>query len=288
MKYELTNETLNHNGKMLHRIKALKDFGDVREGDLGGWIEKESNLWQSGGCWVYDNAMVYGNAKVYDNAKIRNNAQIYHNALIYNNALVLDDARVCNNAKVLGNAQVFDSAIIYKDATVCDNARVYGNARVCKTDVKSYMVLRHTFTDEHLDGHLYERQANDDSVIEENLKYIKDNWDDLQPKRLKFEIDDEVQNQIPMAVWFACIDKEEGYGVDEEHIGMKKSGELIWLYVSGCSCNFPTLKTNVIECNTKTIKVFEFQYTDMQETWATQLNDFVIKHKSLENKQTKN
>lgn len=45
-KYELTNETKIFNGVELHRIKALKDFGDVKKGDLGGWLEKEENLSQ--------------------------------------------------------------------------------------------------------------------------------------------------------------------------------------------------------------------------------------------------
>ena len=38
-KYELTNETKEFMGKTLHRIKALKDFNDVKTGDLGGWIK---------------------------------------------------------------------------------------------------------------------------------------------------------------------------------------------------------------------------------------------------------
>ena len=37
-KYELTDETVKGYGHTLHRIKALKDFGDVKKGDLGGFI----------------------------------------------------------------------------------------------------------------------------------------------------------------------------------------------------------------------------------------------------------
>lgn len=47
-KYELTEDTLEIDGHILHRIKALKDFGDVKKGDLGGFVEKESNLAQEG------------------------------------------------------------------------------------------------------------------------------------------------------------------------------------------------------------------------------------------------
>ena len=39
-KYELTNKTIEFNGITLHRIKALKDFSNVKAGDFGGWVEK--------------------------------------------------------------------------------------------------------------------------------------------------------------------------------------------------------------------------------------------------------
>ena len=53
-KYELTDETIQINGKTLHRIKALKDFGDVKKGDIGGYVENEWNLSQDGECWIYN------------------------------------------------------------------------------------------------------------------------------------------------------------------------------------------------------------------------------------------
>ena len=67
-KYELTSEKKVINGVELHQIKALKSFGNIKEGDLGGWIESEKNLSQYGGAWVGGNAMVYGDATVGGNA----------------------------------------------------------------------------------------------------------------------------------------------------------------------------------------------------------------------------
>ena len=61
-KYELTNETINHLVRPLYRIRALKDFADVKAGDFGGYIEKESNLSQDGIAWVCDSALVCGSA----------------------------------------------------------------------------------------------------------------------------------------------------------------------------------------------------------------------------------
>ena len=73
-KYELTDETIEVYGTALHRIKALKDFGNVKKGELGGYVESERNLSQEGNCWVYSNAEVCGNAKVYSNALVCGNA----------------------------------------------------------------------------------------------------------------------------------------------------------------------------------------------------------------------
>jgi len=44
MKYKLTDETLIHNEITLYRIQALKDFGNVRNGDLGGYNSSLINL----------------------------------------------------------------------------------------------------------------------------------------------------------------------------------------------------------------------------------------------------
>ena len=40
-KYELTDQTINVDGRTLHRIKALRDFSDVQAGELGGLKRKK-------------------------------------------------------------------------------------------------------------------------------------------------------------------------------------------------------------------------------------------------------
>ena len=60
-KYELTQESIEVKGIILYRIKALMGFSNVKEGELGGFIEKEENLSHSGNAWVYGNAWVSGN-----------------------------------------------------------------------------------------------------------------------------------------------------------------------------------------------------------------------------------
>lgn len=142
-KYELTKEckTLT-DGTKLFRIKALKNFGNTREGELGGWVQSEKNLSQEGLCWVSDNAQVYGNtwisgnARVYDNALVSGDARVAGNAWVTDNVKVSDsaqvsgDARVYGNAKVSGEVRVYGNAMVSGNALVSGDAQVAGNARV--------------------------------------------------------------------------------------------------------------------------------------------------------------
>ena len=136
-KYKFTEEKMFYNGRVLKRIIRIED------NLVGGWIESEKNLSQSGKCFVYGNAKVYGNATIHGNAEVYGNAEAYGNAIIYgSNVVVYGNAKVCDNAKVYGNAKVYDNVVIcdnakvydnaevYDNVVVCDNAKVYGNAEV--------------------------------------------------------------------------------------------------------------------------------------------------------------
>lgn len=99
-KYEFTDETKRIGDVVLHRIKAVRDFGNVYAGDLGGWIEKERNLSHYDNSWVYSNAQVYDDAWVCDNAQVYGNAQVCGNSWVYDNARVYGDAWVCGDAQI--------------------------------------------------------------------------------------------------------------------------------------------------------------------------------------------
>ena len=88
-KYEFTGEIMECMGRTLHRIRAVRDFGDVKAGDLGGWIETESNLSNDGNAWVYGDAWVYGNARVYGDAWVYGNARVSGNAMVYGRKHIL-------------------------------------------------------------------------------------------------------------------------------------------------------------------------------------------------------
>ena len=47
-KYEFTGETKEWCGHTLHRIRAIVDIAYAKAGEIGGWIESESNLSEYG------------------------------------------------------------------------------------------------------------------------------------------------------------------------------------------------------------------------------------------------
>ena len=67
-KYEFTGETKQINiinrTVTLHRIKASVTFGDIKSGDIGGWIEKKENLSHDGDAQVSGDARVYSSKHV--------------------------------------------------------------------------------------------------------------------------------------------------------------------------------------------------------------------------------
>ena len=106
MKYEITDESMFYSGRMLYRIRALKDFSNVSKGDIGGWIENERNLSQKGHCWIDDNAKVYGYASVHDDARVMDDAEMC------DTSKAGDMAIVCEQAKLSGNVYAYGQAFI--------------------------------------------------------------------------------------------------------------------------------------------------------------------------------
>ena len=117
-KYIMTADTIVFAGIKLSRIKALRDFGNVKKGELGGYISSEKNLSHYGTCWVSDNAQVRwkafvcGSAQVRDSAIVgdfaivRDNATVRDRAIVGGYAIVDDDFRVCGES-IVGNVELF-------------------------------------------------------------------------------------------------------------------------------------------------------------------------------------
>ena len=123
-KYELTKEFKVVGSTKVFRIKALRDFGNVKKGDIGGWIEKEENLSQEGNAWVSDNVLIF------------DDAQISGNVLIFDDVRISDNAQICGDAQISGDAQIFGDALICGNVQIFGKSRISGDARISKTPLQ--------------------------------------------------------------------------------------------------------------------------------------------------------
>lgn len=135
-----------------YRIRALRDFGDVKTGDLGGYVESEKNLSHEGNCWIYDEATACCDAVVKDDAVMRNEARAGQSAVISGDAEIFGDARIKGYAEVTDHARAgwkwdgVQNAEGYKngDTTVIQGcSKVSGHAQVLgEVVVDDHAVIR--------------------------------------------------------------------------------------------------------------------------------------------------
>ena len=133
-KYELSSITIRVCDDTLFKIRALKDFRNVKAGDLGGFVASNDNLSHDNDCWIYDDARVYGNAQVYDNAMIRGNARVDGRARISENAWVGEYARISGAANVCGTARIYGNAKVFGRVQICGYANVSGDAYISTSE----------------------------------------------------------------------------------------------------------------------------------------------------------
>lgn len=141
-KYELTDESIEWSGVTLRRIRALRDFGNVEQGELGGFVQSEANLSHHGESWVYSDAKVFNSARVIENGKVfykaevnggaivSKNSRVYHRAHVCGKAILTDFACVGGEAIACGRAIIKDHATVYEDAWIGGNAIVSKNSCV--------------------------------------------------------------------------------------------------------------------------------------------------------------
>ena len=156
-KYRLTDETIEFNGVKLYRIEALKDFGDVKKGDTGGFVQSERNLSHNGNCWIFHDAKALGNSLVEANAVLSCNAQICDDAIASGYSFITNDSIVCGRAVIYNNAKISHNAFIGGYAGVYGNSditgfskvvghsNITGNAEICnaiKEKSSDYMVFQ--------------------------------------------------------------------------------------------------------------------------------------------------
>lgn len=140
-KYELAPETVTEfYCKPMYRIRALKDFSDVKKGDLGGYVESEENLSQEGNCWIYDASIVGLGAKVIDNAVVRgfssviNGSEISDDAIVEKSSVIDEYSAVSDQSRVTKTVMVGGSAVLFKSVvnsgSVLEEGSIVCNATV--------------------------------------------------------------------------------------------------------------------------------------------------------------
>ena len=135
-KYELTDITMKFGERTLYRIKALKDFSDVKAGDFGGWIESKENLSQEGNCWIYDEAMCMDHAKVCDNCAMHDFSAMFDNSRMHDTAVMVDDTMafdysiMYDNSIMFGSSKRYDNSIMRGDSKMHDCSTISGHSEM--------------------------------------------------------------------------------------------------------------------------------------------------------------
>jgi NDP-sugar pyrophosphorylase family protein len=137
-------------GMILHRIKALKDFNDVKAGDIGGYVQSEYNLSQYGTSWIYGDARAYSKAIVLNNAILKDEACISGNAILMDNAIVGgsccikgcarvgEDVELEGAIQVYGNAYITGSGILKRYEDIIDSYVELHNGRLVHKIKETY------------------------------------------------------------------------------------------------------------------------------------------------------
>lgn len=136
-KYRITDIT-HPRYPNLKRIQALTDISeDVKRGNLGGFVEKEWNLSQKGGCWIYPNAIcresarVQGNARLYDNTQACGRAVVTGEADLLGYSIVKGDSYI-RDAELRGAVMICGDAVVEsnnnpeKAPSISGKSRIYG------------------------------------------------------------------------------------------------------------------------------------------------------------------
>jgi len=111
-KCELIACDRKYKGIHLLRVRALRDFGDVKAGDVGGCVQDRRNISQNGDCWLSYDCVIIGRGRLQANARMRGRAVIKDNAFLGANAYMQDNTVLCGNAIVTGTTELLNNVIV--------------------------------------------------------------------------------------------------------------------------------------------------------------------------------
>lgn len=103
-------------GVTLYRMQALKDFGDVKAGDLGGYIADSSQLSQNGNCWIYSKSNKLVSGRVTENAII-NSLGSSRDSIINGDVFICGNSKILNDVDIIGSVDIRGNSIISSKAS---------------------------------------------------------------------------------------------------------------------------------------------------------------------------
>ena len=154
-KYKLSNITMKFEGRTLYRVIALKDFADVRKGELGGWVESEKNLSQEGDCWIYNNAKCIDNARMYDNSCMYDNSEMRGNSKMHNYSEMHDNSRAYDSSEMHGNSEMHGHSIRYGNSRMYERSRMWGNSKMYGNSEMHDHSKMHDYSEIHEGSKMY-------------------------------------------------------------------------------------------------------------------------------------
>ena len=130
-KYEIT-DIPHPDYPFLHRIRALRDIGDVKAGDLGGFVENSGNLsyQKNDDAWIYDDAIAAGDSFVDQGARLRDHAILCGSAYASQEAEVSGYARAEDHAYLRGKGTVLSGRACASGNSVILTSRTTGESPV--------------------------------------------------------------------------------------------------------------------------------------------------------------
>lgn len=205
-KYEiLLKDAKRVNDRTLYRIKALRDVGDdVKEGDLGGYIQSEYNLSHEGSCWVYDKACAYDKAQVLNDACLRDYAHLRGNAKMDCRALLKDRARVGGSVVLTdfvivgGNVELYDRVRMDRHATALDNVRAFNSVYLTdKASVGGDAILKDRVIMRDITEAKGKAVLDGDTVLEDDIVVDKNKLEEteVEPKETEVEPKETIESR---------------------------------------------------------------------------------------------
>ena len=156
-KYELvgTGQSRHIDGEFrpLYQIRALHDFGDVKAGDLGGYVDGEGALSHEGLCWIADTSCVEVGDSVKKAPLVRRDAQVLAGCVI-RGSVVAGGSRI--HQSTVYNSVVRGESCV-ENSWLCVGAAIGGRSVVIESRLTGTVVLDAVVERVHNVGGVFDR-----------------------------------------------------------------------------------------------------------------------------------